>query len=271
MLFSSCYAFTNQIHTMEMNICQMVDESSCLLPAVSVASQNPTTEDHTTPTCSSVAAWPLLTLRPVNCQFMVTLVSFLLLLGIYRHHTDILSQRVARLETLQETSLQTIGMKELFDFRAEMDENQHHMLDKLGKLTDAVMMKPSPAWSGCACTGRSSEMHEEPSSHGAVEKEQTVTSCQPANFTLSNPGYNDRYAGWYDPTNCGICNHYCRWIDGKGSGGNPNKQTRHGQSRWSCQSAEDSKETDYHFYGNSFGHRKCEYRNERRANADGSV
>ena len=57
--------------------------------------------------------------------------------------------------------------------------------------------------------------------------------------TRIDPGYNDKYRGWYDVQKCGKCNDYCRWVGNSGPGGNPKYKTTikkkgHTKSWWSC-------------------------------------
>lgn len=54
-----------------------------------------------------------------------------------------------------------------------------------------------------------------------------------------DPGYEDRYRGWYDVQKCGRCQDYCRWVGHSGRGGDPKKRTYKkrrgkGKSWWSC-------------------------------------
>ena len=65
--------------------------------------------------------------------------------------------------------------------------------------------------------------------------------CKPS--TSSNdPGYKDAWQGWYDVTGCGKCNDYCRWVGDSDSGGDPNIQTTHFDSFWSCRRANTNEE-----------------------------
>lgn len=54
-----------------------------------------------------------------------------------------------------------------------------------------------------------------------------------------DPGYVDKWRGWYDVQKCGRCYDYCRWVGDSGRGGNPRKRTqkkKKGKKRswWSC-------------------------------------
>ena len=54
-----------------------------------------------------------------------------------------------------------------------------------------------------------------------------------------DPGYRDKWRGWYDVQKCGKCHDYCRWVGDSGPGGNPSKRTTRkvkgkGKSWWSC-------------------------------------
>jgi hypothetical protein len=47
-------------------------------------------------------------------------------------------------------------------------------------------------------------------------------------------GYEDEFRGWYDTSNCGTANTYCRWVGNSGSGGDPKIKTQHESSWWAC-------------------------------------
>ena len=50
-----------------------------------------------------------------------------------------------------------------------------------------------------------------------------------------DPGYIDKYRGYYDARGCGTCNDYCRWVGGPGYlGGDPANGVTSGGSFWSC-------------------------------------
>ena len=46
-------------------------------------------------------------------------------------------------------------------------------------------------------------------------------------MTGKDRGYQDCGEGWYDVQNQGVCNDYCRWVDGQECRGIP-------ESWWSC-------------------------------------
>ena len=54
-----------------------------------------------------------------------------------------------------------------------------------------------------------------------------------------DPGYRDKWRGWYDVQGCGKCHDYCRWVGDSGPGGDPSKSTTRKirgkkKSIWSC-------------------------------------
>lgn len=46
-------------------------------------------------------------------------------------------------------------------------------------------------------------------------------------------GHGDEWRGWYDVTDCGKKNRYCRWIGGTAGGGDPSINVRN-NSDWAC-------------------------------------
>lgn len=65
-------------------------------------------------------------------------------------------------------------------------------------------------------------------------------TCCPTDFFVGEPedvGVDDAYRGWYDLSDCGSCNAYCRWIGFSGSGGDPTVSTIFFGSYWTCQTA----------------------------------
>lgn len=57
--------------------------------------------------------------------------------------------------------------------------------------------------------------------------------------TRYDPGYRDKWRGWYDVQKCGKCHDYCRWVGDSGPGGDPSKRTTKKirgkrKSWWSC-------------------------------------
>jgi hypothetical protein len=62
-------------------------------------------------------------------------------------------------------------------------------------------------------------------------------SCLPTSTSRDDPGYFDRYRGWFDVQGCGKCNDFCRWVGKSGAGGNPRCQQDYDDSWWSCRMA----------------------------------
>uniref|UniRef100_A0A6V2LP54 WSC domain-containing protein n=2 Tax=Ditylum brightwellii TaxID=49249 RepID=A0A6V2LP54_9STRA len=87
----------------------------------------------------------------------------------------------------------------------------------------------------------------------------------------------DEYAGWYDVSNCGSCNYYCRWVTsypGLPGGGNPVFRTSYGAFVWwDCAPAGTQYNTmtwmpealGYYYWGFSFNHNKCDQQGPIRA------
>lgn len=76
---------------------------------------------------------------------------------------------------------------------------------------------------------------------GRKKKKTQKKKCIKKNkySTRIDPGYKDKYRGWYDVQNCGKCNDYCRWVGDSGPGGNPMFSTEKKvkgkkKSWWSC-------------------------------------
>jgi hypothetical protein len=63
--------------------------------------------------------------------------------------------------------------------------------------------------------------------------------CLPVSHSISDPGHDDLYRGWFDIQGCGKCNDYCRWVEGTGSGGDPSVKTDDPATGafWSCRVA----------------------------------
>ena len=81
-----------------------------------------------------------------------------------------------------------------------------------------------------------------------------------------DPGYNDKWRGWYDVQKCGKCNDYCRWVGNSGSGGDPRLKTKHKikgnkKSWWSCwlANAEEGKTlySSNKMWKKSFNYKRC--------------
>jgi len=81
-----------------------------------------------------------------------------------------------------------------------------------------------------------------------------------------DPGYNDKWRGWYDVQKCGKCNDYCRWVGNSGSGGDPKIKTKHKikgktKSWWSCwlANAEEGKKlySSNKKWRKSFNYKRC--------------
>jgi len=68
---------------------------------------------------------------------------------------------------------------------------------------------------------------------GISDRVCSSSSTKPR-IELNDLGYADDYRGWYDVSECGKCDDYCRWVGLAGAGGNPHERTEHGQSRWKC-------------------------------------
>eukprot|EP00957_Ditylum_brightwellii_P210730 15365317-Ditylum_brightwellii.AAC.1 len=82
----------------------------------------------------------------------------------------------------------------------------------------------------------------------------------------------DEYAGWYDVSECGSCNYYCRWVSsapGLLGGGNPAFRTSYGAYVWwDCAPAGTSRNTmtylpevygsEWYYWGTSFAYGKCD-------------
>ena len=81
-----------------------------------------------------------------------------------------------------------------------------------------------------------------------------------------DPGYPDKYRGWYDVQKCGKCQDYCRWVGNSGPGGNPKFRTEKKikgkkKSWWSCWLADASEgKTLYSSnkrWKKSFNYKRC--------------
>lgn len=86
-----------------------------------------------------------------------------------------------------------------------------------------------------------------------VEKEpeaKVETDCSlTSRPTVSDFGYEDQWAGWYDVQDCGECNDYCRWTGQSGSGGDPSLKVVFNDSFWSCTMGTSHKNTLRNHWG----------------------
>ena len=97
------------------------------------------------------------------------------------------------------------------------------------------------------------------------QKKGKASACILKNKTTRyDPGYRDKWRGWYDVQKCGKCHDYCRWVGDSGPGGDPRKKTTRKvrgkrKSWWSCWLA-DASEGQKIYSSNKRWKKKFKYR-----------